>query len=378
MKGATGGAGLQGLWPRRSRPAENLEITLLNHTLTTDRPSAPVADAAAINPRKLMADLKPFTKTHTGRSIWELAVTLLPFCAVILVMLFAIDAGYLIALALSPVAGLLLLRAFIIQHDCGHGAFFSRRGGNDWTGRVLGVLTFTPYDCWRRSHTLHHANTGNLDARGYGDVDTLTVREFYARSWLGRLGYRAYRHPLVLFGIGPAYLFLLRHRLPVGLMKQGAIYWISAMGTNLATAAVLAVLVYFFGLATTAMVVLPALLIAASTGVWLFYIQHQFEQAHWDKGDDWSFHEAALHGSTHLDLPQPLRWFTGNIGVHHVHHLASRVPFYRLYEVLKAFPELRDMNRFTLWQTFAPIALGLWDEDRRQLITFREAAARYA
>jgi omega-6 fatty acid desaturase (delta-12 desaturase) len=344
----------------------------------SDQQSAASPDAAALEPRKLVAALKPFSTPHTGRSMWELGITVLPFFAVIMVMLVAIDAGYLLALALSPLAGLLLLRIFIIQHDCGHGAFLAKRGGNDWIGRALGVLTFTPYDCWRRSHTLHHANTGNLDARGFGDVDTLTVAEFRASSPLQRLFYRAYRHPVVLFGIGPAYLFILRHRLPIGLMKAGSQYWVSALGTNLATAIVLGVLVYLFGWATTAMVVVPALLIAASTGVWLFYIQHQFETAHWDRSDNWSFHDAALHGSTHLDLPQPLRWFTANIGVHHVHHLVSRIPFYRLQDVLKAYPELRKVNRYTLSQTLSPLLLTLWDEDKRRLITFREAARQAA
>ncbi len=293
-------------------------------------------------------------------------------------MLFAIEAGYYLALALAPLTGLLLLRLFIIQHDCGHGSFLASRLSNDWAGRVLGVLTFTPYDCWARSHALHHANTGNLDSRGFGDVDTLTVREFFARGRLKRLGYRIYRHPLVLFGLGPAYLFLLRHRLPIGLMKQGSKYWVSAIATNFATGILLAALVFFFGWLATLLVVVPTILIAASVGVWLFYIQHQFEDAHWDAKADWSFHDAALFGSSYLDLPQPLRWFTGNIGVHHVHHLASRVPFYRLMEVLSAYPELRDLNRFSVQQSFKPIWLCLWDEENRKLVTFREAANKAA
>lgn len=330
--------------------------------------------AAAIEPRRLVSELKPFTKVHTGRSVWELAVTLAPFFGLVLAMLWAVSAGYLIALALVPVAGLLLLRTFIIQHDCGHGAFLNKRTSNDTLGRALGVLTFTPYDCWRRSHTLHHASTGNLDARGFGDVDTLTVREFQSRGWLGRFFYRAYRHPVVMFGVGPAYLFLLRHRLPVGLMKEGAQYWVSALSTNLATAGILALLMAVFGIGTTLLVVIPTLLVAATTGVWLFYVQHQFEQAHWDRGEDWSFHEAALNGSSYLDLPQPLQWFTGNIGIHHVHHLASRIPFYRLPGVLAAFPQLRSHNRMTVPQTFKPMMLALWDEDQRRLVSFREAA----
>lgn len=350
----------------------------MNKISTSDQFAAATAKATAPDPRKLVGALKPFSTPHTGRSLWELTITVLPFFAVIVAMLFAIDAGYLAALALAPVAGLFLLRIFIIQHDCGHGAFLSKRAGNDWIGRALGVLTFTPYDCWRRSHTLHHANTGNLDARGFGDVDTLTVAEFRAGSRSQRFFYRFYRHPVVLFGIGPAYLFLLRHRLPIGLMREGSQYWVSAMATNLVTAAILGVMIWVFGLATTALVVIPPLLIAASTGVWLFYIQHQFESAHWDRRDNWTFHDAALHGSTHLDLPQPLRWFTANIGVHHVHHLVSRIPFYRLQDVLKAFPELRDVNRYTMSQTLRPVILTLWDEDQRRLISFREAARQAA
>lgn len=293
-------------------------------------------------------------------------------------MLFAIEAGYYLVLALAPLAGLLLLRLFIIQHDCGHGSFFASRLNNDWTGRALGALTFTPYDCWKRSHALHHASTGNLDARGFGDVDTWTVREFLTHGRLMRLAYRVYRHPVVLLAFGPAYLFLLRHRLPIGLMKQGSKYWVSAIATNFATGVLLAALVYAFGWVATLLTVLPALLIAASAGVWLFYIQHQFEDAHWEKESNWSFHEAALFGSSYLDLPQPLRWFTGNIGVHHVHHLASRVPFYRLMEVLSAYPELRDLNRFSVLQSLKPLWLCLWDEDKRKLVTFREAASKSA
>lgn len=333
------------------------------------------ADAATLEPRQLVSDLRPFAQAHTGRSIWELAITLGPLFGIILVMLFAIKSGHYLAFALAPLAGALLLRTFIIQHDCGHGAFLPKRTGNDWTGRALGVLTFTPYDCWKRSHALHHANTGNLDARGFGDVDTLTVREFHSRSRVQRLLYRVYRNPIVLFGVGPAYLFLLRHRLPIGLMKEGPRYWINAIATNLATAAILGTLMFYFGVGTTVLVVLPILLIAASTGVWLFYIQHQFEQTHWDRGTDWSFHDAALNGSSHLDLPQPLRWFTANIGVHHVHHLASRIPFYRLPDVLTAYPELRRLNRFTAFQTLNPLALSLWDENLRRLVSFREAAS---
>tara|TARA_R110000787_G_scaffold5442_11_gene19932 strand:+ start:9261 stop:10397 length:1137 start_codon:yes stop_codon:yes gene_type:complete len=331
-------------------------------------------ESTALDPQKLMRELRAFRDSRRGRSVWELTITLVPFLCLFGLILVAVKAGYVFALALTPLAGLLLLRLFVIQHDCGHGSFLPSRSGNDWVGRALGVLTFTPYDCWRRSHALHHAATGNLAARGAGDVDTLTVREFYEQSSMQRFLYRLYRHPLVLLGLGPAYLFLLRHRLPIGLMKEGWAYWISAMATNVVTALILAPLIYLFGFAVTAMVFFPVLLVAASVGVWLFYVQHQFEDAHWDEGKDWSFHDAALHGSSHLDLPLVLRWFTANIGIHHVHHLASRIPFYRLPEVLEAYPGLRNMNRFTVFQTLKPLRLALWDESQRRLVSFREAS----
>jgi len=331
------------------------------------------ATPSSINARELIRDLAPFKEARIGRSGWELAVTLVPFIFLFGFTLYAVAAGYFVALALAPLTGLLLLRIFIIQHDCGHSAFLPSRFGNDWIGRALGVLTLTPYDCWRRSHALHHAATGNLDARGIGDVDTLTVREFRERTRWQRWLYRFYRHPVVVLGVGPAYLFLLRHRLPIGLMKSGWIYWVSAMATNLVTVLILTGLIYQFGILVVSLVFFPVLLTAASAGVWLFYVQHQFENTQWDQGANWSFHDAALMGSSHLDLPLVLRWFTGNIGIHHVHHLASRIPFYRLPEVLKAHPHLRDLNRYSALQTFPMLRLALWDEDQRKLVTFQQA-----
>jgi len=287
----------------------------------------------------------------------------------------ALDAGHVLGFLLAVPAGAFLLRLFLIQHDCGHGAFFGGQASNDWVGRVLGVLTFTPYDYWRRSHAVHHATTGDLDARGVGDVDTLTVAEFRAMSRARRLRYRLYRHPIVLFGFGPAYLFLLRHRLPIGMMKKGWRPWLSALGTNASIAAVAGGLIWAMGLKLFLLVHLPIMMVAASIGVWLFYVQHQFEQTHWDRGEDWSFHEAALHGSSHYDLPLILRWFSANIGIHHVHHLASRIPFYRLPEVLREVPELGRINRVTLRESIGAVRLVLWDEQKRRLVSFSEARA---
>jgi len=328
----------------------------------------------APDPRILARHLNAFTSPRVSRSMIEVAITAVPFLAIFTAMLFAVSAGYFWALAVTPLAGLFLLRLFIIQHDCSHGSYFSKKRSNAWLGRAIGVFTLTPYDCWQKAHSLHHGNTGKLHARGVGDVDTLTVREFAERGRLGRFGYRLYRHPAILLGLGPAYLFLLQHRLPIGLMKMGAIYWVSAMATNAVTAGILIGLALIFGAGTTALVFLPVLLTAASIGVWLFYVQHQFEHAYWEDKPNWSFHDAAMGGSSYLPLPAPMRWFTGNIGVHHVHHLASRIPFYRLPEVLKAHPELAQYNRLTMREAIGSLGLALWDEDTRRLVSFREAA----
>ncbi|HUE71113.1 MAG TPA: fatty acid desaturase [Pirellulaceae bacterium] len=321
----------------------------------------------------MVRELAPYRSPRVARSVFELTVTLVPFLALSGLMFAAVEAGIWLALLLVPIAAGLLLRLFLIQHDCGHGAFFPNRAANDWVGRCLGVLTLTPYACWARSHALHHASAGNLDARGFGDVDTLTVREFHSTSRWRQMLYRFYRHPLVLLGLGPAYLFLLRHRLPIGLMTAGSRYWVSALGTNAATALILVALAGQFGLGSVLIVQLPVSLLAASVGVWLFYVQHQFEEAHWERDPRWSFHEAALHGSSHLELPAILRWFTANIGAHHVHHLASRVPYYRLPEVLADRPELIPLNRLTIRDTVRTFRLALWDEDQRRLVPFAAA-----
>ena len=273
-----------------------------------------------------------------------------------------------------PAAGF-LVRLFMIQHDCGHGSFFASRATDDWVGRVIGVLTFTPYDYWRQTHALHHAGAGNLDKRGFGDVETKTLAEYEALSPFGRLHYQLYRHPLVLFGLGPVWLFLLQQRLPFGLMGAGPGPWISTMTTNLGITALAAGLGLFFGWQALLLVHLPIVLIAGAAGVWLFYVQHQFEETHWARQGEWAFKDAALRGSSFYDLPSPLRWMTANIGIHHVHHLVSRVPFYRLAEVVRDYPELKTIGRITLRQSLAGVRLALWDEAQRKLISFREARA---
>jgi omega-6 fatty acid desaturase (delta-12 desaturase) len=332
-------------------------------------------DAAAPEVRAWPQILARYREPSTARGLLEIAVTVLPLAALWALVWAAVHFGYwwLGLLLALPAAGF-LVRLFLIQHDCGHGSFFRHKAANDWIGRIAGVVTLTPYSFWRRAHTLHHASTGNLDRRGIGDIDTLTVDEYRARSFWGRLRYRAYRHPLVMFGIGPAYMFFLQHRLPVGQMRDGWRPWASAMATNLGIGLLIAGMIWLVGLQAFVLVHLPIMALAASLGVWLFYVQHQFEHTSWDRNETWTLQSAALHGSSHYDLPGFLRWITANIGLHHVHHLNSRIPYYRLPHVLRDHPELRDVGRLTLGQSFRCVPLVLWDESQRRLISFRELA----
>jgi omega-6 fatty acid desaturase (delta-12 desaturase) len=263
----------------------------------------------------------------------------------------------------------------MIQHDCGHGSFFASRALNTWVGRIIGVLTLTPYAVWRQTHAIHHASTGNLDRRGTGDIPTMTVAEYRAKPLVIRLLYRLVRNPLFLFGVVPFYSFFLQNRLPVGLMRAGWRYWASAMGTNLAIAALGYTLYTLGGVGVLVFVALPTVLLAASIGMWLFYVQHQFEDTLWDHEDDWAVQDAAMHGSSHYVLPPVLRWLSANIGVHHVHHMASRIPFYRLDEVIRDHKALNDVHRITLAESLHCARLHLWDEDQRRLVSFAEARA---
>jgi omega-6 fatty acid desaturase (delta-12 desaturase) len=334
----------------------------------------PDVEAGAPDVRALIQSFVRYREPDSRRALFELGVTAGCLLLGWSLMWVSLAIGYWLTLLLAvPTAGF-LVRLFMIQHDCGHGAFFRQRLANDWTGRAIGVFTLTPYDCWKRNHAMHHATSGNLDRRGIGDILTLTVDEYLSRSALGRFTYRAYRNPIVMFGIGPAYLFFLRHRLPFEQMRSGWWAWISAIGTNAGIASVAGLMIWFAGIRPFAAVQLPILCLAATIGVWLFYVQHQFENVVWARSGDWLVHDAALSGSSHYDLPAVLRWFTANIGVHHVHHLSSRIPFYRLPQVMSDHPRLKALGRVTLGQSLRSVNLVLWDETKRRLISFREAA----
>lgn len=327
----------------------------------------------AADPHRLKNALREYRGPRVARSVVEILLTVIPFAALWALAWAGVSNGYWLALVLVVPAAGFLVRLFMIQHDCGHRSFFRSRRANDWVGRIIGVLTLTPYAFWRYTHARHHAGHGNLDRPRIGGINTLTVDEYRNRPWWQRMRYRLYRHPLILFGIGPAYIFLADNRLPFGFMRNGWMPWLSTMGTNAAIAVVVVGMAALVGAGTFALVQLPIMLIAASVGVWLFYVQHQFGETFWACNDEWSFHEASLNGSSHYALPGPLRWLTANIGVHHVHHLCSGIPCYRLPEVLRDYPELQDVSRLTLGQSLGLVRLGLWDERSRRLVDFRQA-----
>jgi acyl-lipid omega-6 desaturase (Delta-12 desaturase) len=318
----------------------------------------------------------PYARADQRRAVVQLLNTGLPFVLLMAALLCGARSHPGLTLPLAVPAALLLVRLFAIQHDCGHGSFFASRRANDLLGRVLGVLTLTPYASWRKSHAVHHANSGNLDRRGTGDVRTLTVQEYQSLSLPWRLRYRMYRHPMVLFGLGPIFLFAIHHRIPAVSPFRHRKIWGSILGTNAALAAIVWLMLLTVGGRALLLGYLPMFLLAASTGTWLFYIQHQFEHTYWASDPDWNFHTAALNGSSFYDLPAVLHWLTGYIGFHHIHHVCSKIPNYRLRECFDENPEFRQTRRLTLLDSLKCARLSLWDEERRLLVPFRHASRR--
>ncbi len=317
--------------------------------------------------------LAPYRQGNDFRSWFELSITLAAFLAN-WALIYAVSFSSILAAGLLVIpAGGFLVRLFMLQHDCGHNALFSSRKVNDWVGRCLAVLTLTPYDFWRHSHAMHHAGSGNLDRRGMGDINTLTVEEYLDQGFWGRLGYRLYRHPLILFVIGPIYIFMIQQRLPFVSFQQGTASWMGVLLTNVALLAAASGMVFLLGFWPFVLVHFPIVFASASAGVWLFYVQHQFDDTHWKRTPEWNHDEAALSGSSYYDLPQPFKWFSGNIGIHHLHHLSCRIPFYRLPDVLRTYPELADIGRITFLQSLKCVKLVLWDEASERLVSFREA-----
>jgi len=319
-----------------------------------------------------------YQQPNLRKSLWQVGNSFGGFFLGWALMYLSLSVGYWLTLLLAfPTAGF-LVRIFIIQHDCGHGSFFKARYANDSTGIISGILTMVPYRYWRKSHATHHAHHAELEERGIGDIWTMTVEEYGAANWWWRLVYRGFRNPFFLFLIAPTINFVILSRLTLGMPEgwrngeKASVWW-----TNLALAGLWAGLTLLIGFGNALLIHLPIVMIASSVGTWLFYVQHQFERTYWEHTPQWDYTLAAMQGSSYMKLPRILQWFTGNIGFHHIHHLSPRIPNYNLedcHNENSIFQRVTELNLLSAWKT---MSLTLWDEERQQLITFREAAQRY-
>ena len=317
--------------------------------------------------------LGPYGGADLRRSLTQILTSAAPFFVFWYAAYRALSVGYWLTLILAvPTAGF-VMRLFLIQHDCGHGSFFKSQKAADLVGFWLGVVTLTPYRYWRKTHAYHHAHSGDLGFRGLGDVDTITLSEYLDKPFLGRLRYRLYRHPFVLLGLGGFFVFALKHRFPWDVPRRWKREWASVWKTNVVLVAILVLLGFTIGLKAALLVHLPVLMVTGTVGVWLFYVQHQFEDTYWKEHADWSYFDAGLQGSSYLVLPKPLQWVTASIGIHHIHHLSARIPNYRLQECLDENPQLQHVTRISIWDGIKTLRLALWDEDSRRLVSFREA-----
>jgi omega-6 fatty acid desaturase (delta-12 desaturase) len=309
-----------------------------------------------------------YQKPSVGRAVWQIVNTLVPYAALWYLMYLSLAVSWWLTVPLAILAGAFLVRVFIIFHDCGHGSFFKSREANDILGFITGVLTFTPYHHWRWEHALHHASSGDLDKRGTGDIWTLTVQEYLEASRWKRFAYRLARNPVVLFVLAPLYVFMVKHRFPSDRASRRARD--SVYGTNLAILGMAAGLSWVCGIQAYLLLQLVLMMVAGSAGVWLFYVQHQFEGAYWERGEDWDYTAAALQGSSFYKLPRILQWFSGNIGYHHIHHLSPRIPNYHLQKCHKAEPLFQTVRPVTLFASFKAFTFRLWDEQCRKLVGY--------
>jgi omega-6 fatty acid desaturase (delta-12 desaturase) len=340
-----------------------------------------VSQAAAIPPASTSAAPRPYWRDAVAhherasilRGALDLATSAAPYVALTVAMYLCLDVSVWLTLALAVPAAGFLLRTFIVFHDCTHGSFMPSRRANMWVGRVTGLLVFQPFANWRHNHAVHHGTSGDLDRRGQGDVMTLTVAEYQSRSRMARLGYRLFRNPLVMFGIGPIWSLMIGPRLWTKEMRPRQVR--SVLATNVALGLLIAATMWITGPTAWLLVQLPTMILAGMAGVFMFYVQHQFEDAYWENSSDWSYADAALQGSSYLKLPKVLQFFTGNIGLHHVHHLSAKIPNYNLQRAHDGSPIFEDVPVLTLRDSLHSIRLKLIDTDSGRLLTWRQAAA---
>jgi acyl-lipid omega-6 desaturase (Delta-12 desaturase) len=317
--------------------------------------------------------LDPYARPRMARSLLDIATSVLPYLALSVAMYRALSVSYLLTLAIAIPASGFLVRTFILFHDCSHGSFLASRKANLWLGTVLGLLVYSPFLRWRHDHAVHHATSGDLDRRGGGDVRTLTVAEYLALEPRARLGYRLFRNPLVMFSLGPIVALLVGPRLVARSARPRMRR--SVIGTNIALAVLVAGLCWLIGWRDYLLLQAPTVLLAGAAGIWLFYVQHQFEDAYWESGEGWSYADAALRGSSYLKLPKLLQFFSGNIGLHHVHHLSARIPNYNLQRAHDENPIFHDVPILSLGDGLRAVRLKLWDEERGRMVTFAEAGS---
>ncbi len=331
------------------------------------KPTPPQSFTAAVSWRAM---IKPYITADAWRSVWQIINSMVPFAIVFYLMYRSLAVSYGLTLALAVLAAGFMVRIFIIMHDCGHSSFFQSRRANLIVGTISGILVNTPYLQWTREHAIHHATSGDLDHRGVGDVETLTVKEYLSRSKVDRLKYRLYRHPLVTFGIGPQYIFMFCARFvgkSSGPRERQGVYL-----TNAALVVLWGSLIWAIGLKAFLLVWVPLQIFAGIWGVWLFYVQHQFENTYWNRHQNWDYVTAAVQGSSYYKLPRIAQWFSGNIGFHHIHHLCSKIPNYKLEACYNANPFFQDVPTLTFWQSLKCLNMKLWDEENQRLIRFGE------
>lgn len=327
-----------------------------------------------IRPLPTMKELKtvvePFSKSDTKIAVRQLIITLILYAAGWAAMYFSLQVGYWLTLLLAiPTAGI-LVRIFIFFHDCGHNSFLPSTRANRRLGFWLGILVFTPGEQWWKSHAIHHATSGDLDKRGIGDVTTLTVEEYLKLPFFGRLGYRLFRNPFVMFGFGPIFMFLIKHRLPLPVL--GKKETMSVVWANLAIIGLATGLSLLMGFQNYVLIQLPVIWLGGAAGIWMFYVQHQFESSYWERHPEWEYVASAFEGASYYQLPKVLQWFTGNIGFHHIHHLSPRVPNYMLDKAYRSAEVLQHPLILTISESLRTIPLALIDEENDRMITFHQ------